>query len=284
MTARHVPQVRAATGTRPSLPVLGQGTWEMGVDAARRADEVAALRLGLDLGLTLIDTAEMYADGGAEEVVGEAIRGRRDDVYLVSKVLPENASRRGTVAAAERSLRRLGTDRMDLYLLHWEGGHPLEDTLAAFEELRDAGRIVDYGVSNFPVRSMEACFAAPGGRGVVTNQVYYNLGHRWIETRLQPWCRERGVVVMAFSPLDQGRLGNDAALARVAERHGATPHQVALAWVLRDGDVVAVVKSANPAHLRADAAALDLRLTPEDLAEIDRAHPAPTREIDLDWL
>jgi diketogulonate reductase-like aldo/keto reductase len=194
------------------MPVLGQGTWRMGERRSARPAEVAALRLGLDLGMTLIDTAEMYADGGAEEVVGEAIRGRRDEVFLVSKVLPKNASREGTMRAAERSLRRLGTDRIDLYLLHWEGSHPLAATLEAFTRLREAGKIVHYGLSNFDRDLMQEAESLPGGATLAADQVLYHLGKRAPEARLLPWCAERGVVVMAYSPLAQGRLRRRQAL------------------------------------------------------------------------
>lgn len=266
------------------VPVLGQGTWRMGEDPRRRADEVAALRAGLDLGLTMIDTAEMYAEGGAEEVVAEAIQGRRDEVFLVSKVLPANASRQGTLRACERSLRRLGTDRLDLYLLHWRGRTPLEETLGAFEELRRAGLIRSWGVSNFDTADMDELAALPGGGAVATNQVLYNLTRRGIEYDLLPWCRERGVPVMAYSPVEQGRLLGHRVLGQVAREHGATPAQVALAWVLRREGVVAIPKAGTAAHVRENRAALDLRLSAENLVTLDRAFPAPTRPAPLEVL
>ncbi len=274
--------VRSRTGA--VLPVLGQGTWLMGERAVRRADEVRALRLGLDLGLTLIDTAEMYGEGGAEEVVGEAIAGRRDEVFLVSKVYPHNASRRGAVEAAERSLRRLATDRIDLYLLHWSGSHPIADTLAAFEELRSAGKVLHFGVSNLDLDEMEESEACPGGGDVAANQILYNLGRRGPERDLMPWCRERDVVVMAYAPLEQGQLRVTRALRDVAARHDATPEQVALAWTLREPGVVTVVKAGDETHLRADAAVLDLALTAADVADLDAAYPRPDHDVPLECL
>ncbi len=256
------------------VPALGLGTWGMGEMRARRPDEVAALRRGLDLGMTLIDTAEMYGEGGAEEVVGEAIKGRRDEIFLVSKVLPQNAGRRRAIAACERSLQRLGTDRLDLYLLHWRGGVPLADTLAAFADLARAGKIRHWGVSNLDVADLEELVAA-GGKAVASNQVLYNLSRRGVEWSLLPWCRERRIPIMAYSPIEQGRLLKKRALLALAERRGATPAQIALAWLLRQGDVIAIPKAADAAHLGENRAALDLRLSQEDLAELDRAFPPP---------
>ena len=271
-----------ATRSGLQLPAFGLGTWKMGAEPRRRAAEVAALRLGLDLGVTLIDTAELYADGGAEEIVAEAIAGRRDGVTVVSKVLPGNASRAGTIAAAERSLRRLRTDRIDLYLLHWPGDHPLAETLAAFISLRDAGKIRHYGVSNFDVAEMETSEALPGGPAVAANQVLYNLARRGIERTLLPWCAGRGVAVMAYSPLDQGNLRERPALARVAARHGVSPQTVAIAWTLRLPGMVTIPKAVRPEHVRACVAATALALEPADLAELDAAYPAPAREIPLE--
>ncbi len=266
------------------LPVLGQGTWLLGEDRRRRATEADSLRLGLDLGLTLIDTAEMYANGGAEEVVGEAIRGRRDGVFLVSKVLPQNASRRGTIEAAERSLRRLGTDRIDLYLLHWPSYHPLEETLQGFAGLQRDGKILHYGVSNFDAGAVARAQALPGGAGIAVNQVAYNLERRGIERRLIPECVARGVPVMAYSPLEQGGLQSREALARVAARHRAAPAQIALAWTVRLPGVAAVVKAADPEHVRANARAAEIALEPRDLEELDAAFPAPSEDVPLDLL
>jgi diketogulonate reductase-like aldo/keto reductase len=267
-----------------AVPVLGQGTWMMGEDTRRRADEVAALRLGLDLGMTLIDTAEMYGNGGAEEVVAEAIAGRRDEVFLVSKVLPENSSRRGTIAACERSLRRLATDRIDLYLLHWRGSPPLRETLEAFDALVRAGKIRHWGVSNFDAADMAELAHLPAGAAVATNQVLYNLTRRGIERDLVPWCRERRLPIMAYSPLEQTRLLGRPALADVAGRHGATPAQVALAWLLRRDGVIAIPKATTLAHVRDNRAALDLRLTEQDVAALERAFPPPAGPRPLEML
>jgi diketogulonate reductase-like aldo/keto reductase len=266
------------------LPRLGLGTWRMGEDAARRRDEVAALELGLDLGITLIDTAEMYGGGGAEEVVAEAIRGRREDVTLVSKVLPENASRRGTIRAAERSLDRLGTDRIDLYLLHWPGSHPLEETYAAFEELAEQGKIRHYGVSNFDVDDLERSEALPRGRNVAVNQVLYNLTRRGVEAGVLPWCRRREVLVMAYSPLEQGRLPRSETLDAVAGCRECSVAQVALAWVLAQPGLTVIPKAVRREHVRENAAARDVRLSERDLAELDRAFPAPRRRGPLEVL
>ena len=271
-----------------TMPILGQGPWNMGEDPAARAAEVAALRLGMELGMTLIDTAEMYGEGGAEEVVGEAIAGRRDDVYLVSKVYPHNASRAGVRAACERSLRRLGTDRLDLYLLHWRGGEPLAETLEAFERLRDEGRIRDYGVSNFDTDDMEEAAALPAGAGIAANQVLYNLVKRGIEWDLLPWCRARGLPGMADSPreatpAEQRALLTRPQLGEVARRHGVTPAQVALAWLLRQEGVVTIPKAVQPDHVRANRAALDLAplLTVEDMALLDAGFAPPGRRRPL---
>jgi diketogulonate reductase-like aldo/keto reductase len=266
------------------VPVLGQGTWNMGDDPRRRRDEADALRLGIDLGMTLIDTAEMYANGGSEEVVREAISGQRDRIFLVSKVLPSNASRRGVEAACERSLKRLGTDRIDLYLLHWRGGVPLSETVEAFETLKAAGKIRHWGVSNFDTDDMEELEALPAGRNVQTNQVLYNLTRRGIEFDLLPWSRERGIPTMAYSPVEQGALGGDRRLKAVAERHGATPAQIALAWVMRDDGVIAIPKASRQEHVRDNRAALDIRLTPQDLADLDAVFPPPSRKRGLEMI
>jgi diketogulonate reductase-like aldo/keto reductase len=267
-----------------AVPLLGQGSWGMGEQARRAADEATALRLGLDLGLTLIDTAEMYGDGGAEEVVAEAIAGRRNEVFLVSKVLPENASRRGTVEACERSLRRLGTDRIDLYLLHWRGSIPLADTLEAFAELLRDGKIRHWGVSNFDADDMDELPGLFGGASCATDQVLYNLTRRGIEFDLLPWCRERRIPVMAYSPIEQGRLLGHPALMAIASAHKATPAQVALAWLLRTKDIIVIPKATDPAHVRENRAALNLALTGQDLADLDKAFPPPTRKRPLDML
>ena len=266
------------------MPVLGLGTWHMAEDARRRDDELKALRLGLDLGLALIDTAEMYGDGDAEELVGEAMRGRRDEVFLVSKVLPRNAGRDATIRACEGSLRRLGTDRLDLYLLHWRGSTPLEETLEGFATLVDNGKIRHWGVSNFDRDDMEELVSVPGGEAVATDQVLYNLTRRGIEWDLLPWCEGRRLPVMAYSPIEQGRLLEHPALHQVADRHDATPAQVALAWVLRTDAVVTVPKAGTPAHVRENCEALELELTASDLDELDAAFPSPTGPRSLEML
>jgi len=264
-----------------ALPLIGQGTWEMGESRRSRAQEVRALQLGLELGMNLIDTAEMYASGDAEEVVGEAIAGRRDGVFLVSKVLPQNASRKGTVKACERSLKRLGVETIDLYLLHWPGEHPLADTIAAFRELRDSGKIRHWGVSNLRMDDLAECERIAPGENA-TNQVLYNLQRRGIEADMVPWCLPRGVLIMAYSPLDQGRLRKPRQLKAVAARHNATPEQVALAWSVRNEGVVTIPKSSNETRLRQNAAAAELLLTPQDLAELDEAFPPPRGSVELE--
>lgn len=270
MTVLHL-----ACGT--PVPRLGQGAWQIGERQQLYADELRALQVGIELGLTLIDTAEMYGDGASEELVAEAIAGQRDSVYLVSKVLPSNASRRGTIAACEQSLKRLRTDRLDLYLLHWRGGYALEDTLDAFATLKRRGLIRDFGVSNFDVADMEEAWALPHGGDIATNQVLYNLQERGVEWELLPRCSEHGVPLMAYSPLgsNSARLRKHAALAKIAERHDATPSRVALAWLLRQPDVYVIPKASSEAHVRDNAAARELDLTAEDLAELDRAFPPP---------
>jgi diketogulonate reductase-like aldo/keto reductase len=267
-----------------AIPALGQGTWLVGEQQSRRADEIAALRAGLDLGLKLIDTAEMYGEGRAEELVGEAITGRRDEVFLVSKVYPHNASRKGTVAACERSLARLRTDRIDLYLLHWRGQVPLAETVQAFEALQRAGKIRHWGVSNLDLSDMEALRSVPGGAAVATNQLLYNLTRRGIEWNLLPALREHGVPVMAYSPIEQGRLLRNTSLKDFAQRAGMTPAQVALAWLLSQDDVVAIPKSSHPSRVKENAAARDHRLSPEQLAELDRLFPPPQQATPLEML
>ncbi|TPK67873.1 aldo/keto reductase [Mesorhizobium sp. B2-4-19] len=275
------------TTTLPSgeaVQVLGQGTWKMGEDSRRRADEVNALKLGLDLGLTLIDTAEMYASGGAEEVVAQAIAGRRAEVFVVSKVLPSNASRAGVRRACENSLKRLRTDRIDLYLLHWPGSVPLAETVEAFEALKKAGKIRHWGVSNFDTEDMEGLAGLPGGGNVQTNQVLYNLVRRGPEFDLAPWSRKRGIPLMAYSPVEQGALARNARLDAVAARHNATAAQIALAWVMHQEGVIAIPKASSQEHVRQNFAALDIELTGEDLADLDRAFPPPTRRRGLEMI
>ncbi len=264
------------------MPALGLGTWTMGEKPARRRDEVAALKLGLDLGMTLIDTAEMYAEGGAERVVADALEGRRDEVFLVSKVLPQNASRRGTVKACEASLKRLGTDRIDLYLLHWQGTHPLEETLEAFDELERGQKIRFWGVSNFDLGAMREADKLPLGRRIAANQVLYNLDQRSVDFALLDWCAERGIAVMAYSPLHRGKLKRSQALKSVAKRHGVAPETAALAWTLRFPALISIPKAGSPEHLRANRQAIDLELSAEDLALLDKAYPPPTAETGID--
>jgi diketogulonate reductase-like aldo/keto reductase len=253
----------------------------MGERARERAREVGALRLGLDLGMTLIDTAEMYADGGAEEVVGEAIADRREQVFLVSKAYPHHASRRGVVAACERSLQRLGTEWLDLYLLHWRGDIPLAETVAGFEQLRQTGRIRDWGVSNFDRDDMQELLALPGGSRCAANQVLYHLGCRGIEWDLLPLCRRRGVAVMAYSPFDEGRLLRHARLTALAKRVGATPAQLALAWLLAQPGVAVLPKASSATHVESNRKAADLPLPPALRADIDGLFPPPTQPTPL---
>ncbi|MGF1478184.1 MAG: aldo/keto reductase [Cyanophyceae cyanobacterium] len=268
------------------IPGLGQGTWRMGENPAERQSEIDALQLGIELGMTLIDTAEMYGEGGAEAMIAEAIAPCRADVFLVSKVYPHNASRQGAIAACERSLKRLKTDYLDLYLLHWRGTVPVAETLKAFQSLQQAGKIRDYGVSNFDLDDMEEALAAPVGKAIATNQVLYNLAHRGIEWDLLPWCRQQGIPIMAYSPIEQaaqGRQGllNHPQLKAIAAQHSATPAQVALAWLLRQENVIVIPKATKIEHVKENRAALDLTLTNEDLAALDQAFKPPHRKVSL---
>lgn len=275
--------LRLADGT--SLPVLGQGTWMMGDAPRRRDEEIAALRAGIERGMTLLDTAEIYGDGASETLVGEAVAGRREEVFLVSKVAPSNASRAGTVAACEASLRRLGVERLDLYLLHWRGRHPLAETLRGFADLMAAGKIARWGVSNFDVDDMEELFAIEGGERCAVNQILYHPGERGVEFDLLPWLEGKGVAAMAYSPVGQGgALLRHPALEAIARRHGASPAQVALAFATRRPNVFAIPKAGTTAHVIENAAAADLALTPQDLAEIDAAFPPPRRKMPLSML
>lgn len=267
-----------------SVPILGQGTWQLGENPRKKQAEIAALRLGLDLGMTLMDTAEMYGDGATEKLVAEAIAGRRDEVFLVSKVLPHHATVRGTIAACEASLRRLNTDVIDLYLLHWRGSVALSETLEAFTALVKAGKIRYWGVSNFDDADMEELFALNGGEEVATNQVLYNLTRRGIERDLLPLCRTHRIPIMAYSPIEQGRVLGRAELRRIADRHGVTPAQVALAWVLRAENIIAIPRSGNPDHVRENRAALDIQLTSADIGELDLAFAAPTGKRPLEMI
>jgi diketogulonate reductase-like aldo/keto reductase len=276
-----VPLTKLPSGE--AVPVLGQGTWHMGDDRGKRREEIAALRLGLDLGLSLIDTAEMYGNGAAEELIGEAIAGRRDKVFLVSKVLPENATARGTVAACEKSLKRLGTDRLDLYLLHWRGSVPLGETLEGFVALVRAGKIRHWGVSNFDMDEMTELWSLSGDEAE-TNQVLYNLARRGIEFDLVPLLQRRRMPIMAYSPIEQGRFLKNGALRTIAERHDATPAQVALAWVLRHEGAIAIPKAASEKHVRENRDALAVRLSAQDLAVLDFAFPPPGGPAPLEMI
>lgn len=280
MPSHSIPTTPLPSGA--PMPTYGLGTWRMGESARRRADEVASLRHGIARGITLIDTAEMYGDGEAESIVAEAMDKGRDELFIVNKVLPRNSSKRGTLAACERSLKRLQTDRIDLYLLHWRGSPPLSETIAAFEELKSAGKILHWGVSNFDTGKMKELIDLTGG--CACNQVVYNLTRRGIEYDLMPFCRERNMPIMAYSPIEQGRMLNHAGLREVAERQDGTPAEVALAWLLRQDGVIVIPKSTSIAHLDENLASFELKLSPADLATLDRHFPAPTAPEPLDML
>lgn len=267
-----------------SIPVLGMGTWQMGERTQSRQTERDALRHGLDLGLSLIDTAEMYGEGGAEEVIAPVIADRRSEVFLVSKVYPHNASRQGAIAACERSLKRLNTDYLDLYLLHWRGSIPLAETLSAFQTLQQAGKIRSYGVSNFDVEDMAEVTQIDGGHAIATNQVLYNLMRRGIELNLLPWNRQRGIPIMAYSPIEQGRLLNHPTLKTLAQNRGVTPAQIAIAWLLHQPDMIVIPKSSRVDHINQNYAALNLKLSPTELATLDQAFPLPAQPIPLEML
>lgn len=267
-----------------TIPVLGMGTWRMGENTSKRQQEIDALRYGLDHGLSLIDTAEMYGEGGAEEVIAQAIADRRADVFLVSKVYPHNASIKGAIAACERSLQRLKTDYLDLYLLHWRGSIPLADTLEAFQQLQQAGKIRSYGVSNFDVTDMEAASQLKGGNAIITNQVLYNLMRRGIEWNLLPWCQERSIPIMAYSPIEQGRLLKNRTLQSIAQQRGVTTAQVAIAWLLHQKNVIVIPKSSQIDHVEENCAALALKLSTEEMDALDTAFPPPTKPASLEML
>lgn len=277
-----IPTVTLPSGI--AVPALGQGTWNMGENASRARDEITSLKTGLDLGMTLIDTAEMYAEGGSEEVVGKATEGRRDEVFLVSKVYPNNASRNGAVEACERSLKRLNTDRIDLYLLHWRGNHPLAETVEAFESLKTAGKIEAWGVSNFDVADMNELLAVPNGGNVAANQVLYNLARRGIEYDLLPWCQERSIPIMAYSPIEQGRLLNNPDLIHIAKTYQATPAQIALAFLLERDGVIPIPKSSDPRRIEENRDSVALDISDEDWTLLDAAFPPPSRKKSLDML
>jgi aldehyde reductase len=277
----------ARTVTLPSgdpMPVFGLGTWRMGESRKQKADEVAIIREAVDLGVKLIDTAEMYGEGGAEEAIAEAVAGRRDGLFLVSKVYPHNASRKGVIAACERSLKRLRTGQLDLYLLHWPGQYPIAETLEAFMTLKEAGKIRNYGVSNFDEDDLKEAWAAPGGREIASNQLLYNLSRRGIEWDVLPWLRERGIPTMAYSPLEQARLLNDRRLIAFGQKHGMTPAQAALRWLLAQKDMIVIPKTTRPQRLRENIAALDKALSDEQIAELDSLFPAPSGKRPLEML
>jgi diketogulonate reductase-like aldo/keto reductase len=276
-----LPQVTLPDGER--VPAFGQGTWHMGDDRRRAAEEMAALKLGIDLGLTLIDTAEMYGSGAAEEVVAEAAQGQRDRLFIVSKVLPYNSSQKGVIEACERSLRRLKTDRIDLYLLHWPSQHPLAGTVEAFEALKAGGKIRHWGVSNFDVAEMEELFEV-GGETCAANQVLYNLTRRGPEYDLFGWQVARKIPVMAYSPVEQGRLARNRELQKVAEAHKATPAQIAIAFTLLRDDVISIPKATDPDHVRQNAAATDIKLTAADIEKLNSAFPPPRRKSGLEMI
>jgi diketogulonate reductase-like aldo/keto reductase len=264
------------------VPVLGQGTWHFGQGRRPPKDEMAALRLGIDLGMNLIDTAEMYGNGRSEELIGRAIAGRRQDVFLVSKVLPSHATRQGTRAACHASLGRLKTDCLDLYLLHWRGTVPLSETVAAFTDLQEAGAIRNWGVSNLALADLDELVQLPNGRSLATDQLLYNLRHRGIELDLLPWCRQFKVPVMAYTPIEQGRMLGHPALAKVAERHGATPAQVALAWIVSQDGLIAIPEAGSSNHVQENRGALEIHLTEQDHSELNHAFPVPTGSIPLE--
>jgi diketogulonate reductase-like aldo/keto reductase len=270
--------------TSEAVPALGQGTWQMAEDASRRTQEINALRLGLELGMTLIDTAEMYGEGAAEELVAEAIAGRRDEVFLVSKVYPHHASRAGVVQACERSLKRLRTDRLDLYLLHWRGSVPLEDTVAGFEELRRSGKIRHWGVSNFDTSDMEELVRVDDGANCATNQVLYNVTRRGPEFDLIPWMAAHRMSLMAYSPIEQGRLPKSGALQMIGDKHRASAFQIALAWLLQQPGVIAIPKASRPDHVRDNHRALQIKLSPEELKAIDAHFLPPSRKRPLEMI
>jgi diketogulonate reductase-like aldo/keto reductase len=282
----EVPAVlrEVALPTGETVPALGQGTWQMAEIASRRGSEIAALRLGVELGLTLIDTAEMYGEGAAEELVAQAIEGHREAVFLVSKVYPHNAGLRGVVQACERSLKRLKTDRLDLYLLHWRGSIPLEETVAGFEELRAAGKIRYWGVSNFDTDDLHELIELEEGTNCASNQVLYNVSRRGPEFDLMSWMAEHRMPLMAYSPIEQGRLPKSGALQTIAARHGASPYQIALAWLVQRPGVIAIPKAGRPEHVSENHRALSIELDTEDLRRIDAEFPPPARKRPLEMI
>jgi diketogulonate reductase-like aldo/keto reductase len=282
MTGMALPATSLPSGE--TIPVLGQGTWHLGQGRHEREEEIAAVRAGIDLGMTLIDTAEMYGNGASEQLIGEAIAGRRDEVFVISKVLPGHATRRGTIVACEASLRRLESDHLDLYLLHWRGAIPLQETVAGFEDLRGAGLIHHWGVSNFDLPDLHELLQVRGGRAVEADEVLYNLTRRGIEWDLLPWCVQSGVPLIAYSPIEQGRLVGHPVLRFIGAKHKATSAQVALAWVLRNPGVCAIPEAGTREHVRQNRGALDVHLDQEDLVRLDGAFPPPSRPQPLEML
>ena len=276
--------LKVALPSGETVPALGQGTWQMAETASRRGQEIEALRVGVGLGMTLIDTAEMYGEGAAEELIAEALHEQRERLFLVSKVYPHNANRVGVVQACERSLRRLKADRLDLYLLHWRGSVPLEETVAGFEELRRSGKIRQWGVSNFDVDDMQELLEIRGGENCVTNQVLYNVTRRGPEFDLIPWMAEHRMPLMAYSPIEQGRLPRGGVLQKIGQKQGASAFQIALAWLLQKPDVIAIPKASSPDHVRDNHRALEIRLDPEDLEAIDAEFPPPERKRPLEMI
>ncbi|MGO4386965.1 aldo/keto reductase [Microvirga sp. 2YAF29] len=267
-----------------TVPALGQGTWQIAENSSKRSNEIEALRLGVELGMTLIDTAEMYGEGASEKLIGEALSGDRDKLFLVSKVYPHNASRKGVIQACERSLRCLNTDHLDMYLLHWRGGVPLEETVAGFEELRQTGKIRHWGVSNFDTDDMEELFGISNGKNCATNQILYNVTRRGPEFDLLPWMSKHGLPLMAYSPIEQGRLPASGALQRIAQRHEASVFQIALAWLLQKPNVIAIPKASSPDHVRDNHGALEITLSADDLQEIDAEFPPPKGKQTLEMI
>lgn len=264
---------------------LGQGAWRIGDDPKKSSQEIAALRKGLDLGMSIIDTAEIYADGTSEEIVGEAIKDRRKEAYLVTKVAPYNATKKGTIEACERSLKRLKTDYIDLYLLHWKGSIPFEETLEGFQILKQAGKILDYGVSNFDLRDMKNALKLPGGNEIISNQVLYNLESRNIEWDLLPWCVQNKISIMAYTPFgEDAKLLENAVIKKIASKHSATPAQVILAWILSHQGVVVIPKSGNPDHVEENHKALKLKLSKDDFQDLDTEFPPPSKKRPLEVL
>lgn len=284
MEARMAITDRVVLPGGEQVPQLGIGTWMMGERAGSLKDEAESVRAGIELGMRLVDTAEMYGDGKCETFLGDALAGLRDEVFLVSKVYPHNASRAGVIAACERSLRRLKTDRLDLYLLHWRGGVPLEETILGFEHLKTQGKIRHWGVSNFDTDDMEELWETPGGEGCAVNQVLYNLTRRGPEWDLLPWLEEHEIPLMAYSPIEQGRLPTSGALAAIAAKHNARPFQIALAWVLRNSNNIVIPKASKVAHMRDNRGAADITLDAQDLAGLDRAFAPPGRKRSLEML